>query len=174
MRKSLLLAVLIGCALAPFGLAQEGPPDRPPIDPKFLQSHIPEELAGKVFHWRYDIGWDFRVQLTEGNLHWEGFGGRFKGMRRAVQPHYRKVRDGIYFLTWNTPFGFDSLVIDLKENLLYAHNGLGPSMLSISGEIYCNGLRQECEAPDTRPLSLEENTAILRRNSQRTSSADSR
>ena len=146
----------------------------PPIDPKFLQSHIPEELAGKVFHWRYDIGWDFRVQLTEGNLHWEGFGGRFKGMRRAVQPHYRKVRDGIYFLTWKTPFGFDSLVIDLKENLLYAHNGLGPSMLAISGEIYCNGLRQECEAPDTRPLSLEENTAILRRNSQRTSSADSR
>ena len=71
----------------------------------------------------------------------------FKGMRRAAQPHYRKVRDGIYFLTWKNPVGFDSLVIDLKENLLYAQNGLGPSMVSISGEIYCNGLRQECEPP---------------------------
>ncbi len=147
MKKPLLLAVLVGCALAPFGLAQEGPPDRPPIDPKFLQSDIPEELAGKVFHWRYDIGWDFRVQLTQDNLYWEGFGGMFKGMRRAAQPHYRKVRDGIYFLTWKNPVGFDSLVIDLKENLLYAQNGLGPSMVSISGEIYCNGLRQECEPP---------------------------
>jgi|GEM_PF-2878194 len=126
------------------------------IPHEFQVSKIPDELNNQVFHWRYTIGWGFRVLMTQDALHWEGIGeGMFNGLTDTVTPLYREISDGIYLVTWKYPVpdtvpqmeGFDSLVLNLNDRVLYGHTGAPGHFASLTGEIYCVGYEEVCEAP---------------------------
>lgn len=117
-------------------------------DANFQSRAVPAELAGKVFHWRYDNGWDFRVEMQPEALYWEGMAKSFEGMKAKVHPQYTKIDDGMYFLTWEIPMiGLDSLVINFPDRKVYAHSKANAKFYSVVGEIYCSGLEETCEKP---------------------------
>ncbi|MEM7335331.1 MAG: hypothetical protein AAF490_24855 [Chloroflexota bacterium] len=120
----------------------------PVVDEQYEVASVPPELENQVFHWRYNIGWDFRVLMDEEGLHWEGFAGDFEGQTATVDPRYTKVQESLYFITWNVPYiGYDSLVLDFENNLVYAHSKGNSKSVAIAGEIYCNGFIESCEPP---------------------------
>lgn len=114
----------------------------------FQKSETPAELLNHDFSWRYENGWDFNITINEDGLHWQGIGGDFDGMSMSVHPHYRKVAENIYFVTWVVPYaGLDSLVIDFNENKVFAHSKANSKFFSLEGEIYCNDMHQACAKP---------------------------
>ena len=126
----------------------------PLIDDNYLASPVPEALENQIFHWRHNVGWDFRVQIGDNNgegpplLHWEGLQPPFAGWKKTVEPRITKIRKDIYFMTWTTPMGlFDSVVLDLEKEKVYTHSKVNAKFIAVEGEIYCNGLRQACEPP---------------------------
>ena len=64
----------------------------PLIDDNYLASPVPEALENQIFHWRHNVGWDFRVQIGDNNgegpplLHWEGLQPPFAGWKKTVEP----------------------------------------------------------------------------------------
>ena len=137
------LAVVIGIGYAIFWNVS------PQIDEQYLESTIPAELQNQVFHWRYDVGWDFRVEIGEDEIYWEGLEEPFEGWLETVDPHITKVGENLYFATWLVPTanGFDSLVIDFENSRVYAHSKGNSKFAEISGEIYCDGRVDECVPP---------------------------
>lgn len=120
----------------------------PQIEEQYLTSTIPPELQDQVFHWRYDVGWDFRVEIASDAIHWEGLEEPFEGWTVSVEPHITQIREDIYFMTWEVPYvGFDSLVLDLENGRVYAHSKGNSKFANISGEIYCDGRVEACEPP---------------------------
>jgi hypothetical protein len=121
------------------------PPD---ADDRFLTSTIPAELDGQVFHWRYDIGWDFRIEMHDGLIYWEGMSGFFEGKKATVSPHYRKIRDQMYFISWPIPgIGVDSVVVDLEQHKVYGHSKANSKFFFVAGEVYCVSMEQSCAPP---------------------------
>lgn len=113
----------------------------PNVSEEQYQSTIPEELVGKEFNWRYNIGWDFHIEMDEEGLHWEGLAGDFEGRKESVQPQYTKIGDNMYFITWNVSnFIYDSIVLDFENDKVYAHSRANKNFVAIEGEIYVNGL----------------------------------
>ncbi len=118
-------------------------------DESVLVKTPPAELVGKNFQWSYENGWSFRVTVQDDGLHWEGVAGSFDGTTAHVEPHYREIAPGVYFMTWLLPnIGFDSVVIDLNERRVFAHTNANWAFQSIEGTIDCNGLIEECTAPE--------------------------
>lgn len=104
---------------------------------EFQQSAVPKELIDQSYSWRYENGWDFEITIDINGLHWKGIGGDFDGMSMSVKPHYRKIAENIYFVTWIVPYaGFDSLVINFESGKVYAHSKANSKFFSLEGEIY--------------------------------------
>ena len=119
-----------------------------PVEITHQESTIPDALKGRVFHWRYDIGWDFRIEMTPEQVYWEGVGGWFDGVAATVFPHYTHINDDIYFVTWRIPFiGVDSLVLDLENQNVFAHVKANNRFYAVAGEIYCDSAVADCEVP---------------------------
>ena len=119
-----------------------------PFETTHQQTSIPPELENRVFNWKYDIGWDFRVEMTREKVYWEGLTGTFEGMSHTVYPHYTKINDHTYFITWPiTRIGVDSLVVDVKNNKVYAHTKANAKFYAIQGDIYCDSVDAECTPP---------------------------
>ena len=140
-----VIAIMVIISLGYFVFWNSVPGDS---DANFQTRSVPAELEGKVFHWRYDIGWDFRVEMQSDALYWEGMAMSFEGMKAKVHPQYTKLSDDLYFLTWEVPMvGLDSVVINFAERTIYAHSKANSKFYSVKGEIYCSGLEEECEKP---------------------------
>jgi len=140
----LLLVLLLVGAAGYYFLIWRGTP----AETRFQESSIPVALKDRVFHWRYNIGWDFRVKMTEEGVHWEGFAGTFEGMTATVFPHYSQIREDVYFVTWPIPgAGVDSLVLDLRNKKVFGHIKANAKFYVIEGEIYCDSASMECETP---------------------------
>jgi len=139
-----LLALLLLTGFAYYFLFYNAKPD----ETTHQESTIPVALEGRVFHWRYDIGWDFRIEMTKEEVYWEGVGGFFDGVAATVSPHYTPISDDIYFVTWRIPFiGVDSLVLDLGNQKVFAHVKANNRFYAVAGEIYCDSEIADCEAP---------------------------
>ncbi len=121
----------------------------PNIDPVFEETEIPAELIDKSFAWRYDIGWDFYVEIKEDSIVWTGLAGDFDGMEATVYPQYSKISDDIYFVTWEIDMvnGFDSLVINMEDNTIFGHCKANSKFVEIEGEIYYNELNNTGTKP---------------------------
>ncbi len=147
MRKiiSIVVGVLVGLALIGYIIFYNV---FPIVDEQYEETTVPSELENKVFNWKYNVGWNFRVEMTKNAIYWEGIEGDFEGMTAEVHSVYTQISDNIYFITWNVPFmGYDSLVLDLENDIVYAHSHANAKTIAIEGEVYCNGLHEECEAP---------------------------
>ncbi len=120
----------------------------PGTNSQHQHSTTPSELIGHNFHWRYENGWDFHVQIQDGVLHWEGVASDFEGIQTTVKPHFRQIREDLYFITWPlTVVGFDSLVLDLEAKQVFAHSKANAKFFSLQGEVYCDGRTEQCMAP---------------------------
>ena len=124
---------------------------------QYLSSFVPVDIRDGVFHWRYENGWDFRVEITSKALHWEGIGGDFEGTSMSVTPHYRQIREQLYFISWVIPFGgFDSILVDFENDRVFAHSKANNKFFSLEGEIYCDSRKALCEPP-SQHLDTESN-----------------
>lgn len=119
-----------------------------PSETSHQTSQIPESFKDRIFHWRYNNDWDFRVQMTEDAVFWEGLTGTFEGMSHVTYPHYTAVSEGIYFVTWPiTGIGVDSLVLDLENRRIFAHVKANAKFYAIEGVIYCDSAIESCIEP---------------------------
>ncbi|MDG2175960.1 MAG: hypothetical protein P8M72_07515 [Gammaproteobacteria bacterium] len=121
---------------------------RAPFEDSHQTSQIPESFKDRIFHWRYNNGWDFRVEMTEERVNWEGLTGTFEGMSYFTYPHYTQISEEIYFVTWPIPrIGVDSLVLDLQNKRIFAHVKANAKFYAIEGEIYCDSAVENCTPP---------------------------
>lgn len=114
-------------------------------------AEVHQDLDGKVFHWGYsNLGGgpaSFRVLIKNEKLHFEGVAGVVKGAMGTNTPQFSKIDQGVYFITWQASHGIESLVINLSSMKVNGHLQFGDSLSAIDGDITCNGLVEECEAP---------------------------
>lgn len=109
-----------------------------------------KDLAGKYFEWTYVdtdksestfniriIGKQIFIICSEGSIE----GSEFKG-----RPQFTKVGDMVYFLTWTTYIGGEeSIVLDCKNDKVYAHINSTGRFWGMTGTITCNGFNESCK-----------------------------
>ncbi|MEQ9299036.1 MAG: hypothetical protein RIF33_10750 [Cyclobacteriaceae bacterium] len=119
-------------------------------------AEVHQDLDGKVFHWGYsNLGGgpaSFRVLIKNEKLHFEGVAGVVKGAIGTNTPQFSKIDEGVYFITWQASHGIESLVINLNTMKVNGHLQFGDELSAIGGDITCNGLMEECDAPKLKEI----------------------
>jgi len=118
------------------------------------------ELEGKVFHWTYPAvngsqSGVFHALIKDRRLFFECVEGTMKGISASVNPQFSKIAVGIYFLSWQTPMGGeDSIVANFNTKEIHAHVKATDRFWGMKGTITCNGLTEECAAPNIKNLKM--------------------
>lgn len=119
-----------------------------------------QELEGKTFHWIYPAGngedsGTFHVLVKEKRLFFQCVDGAMKGISASVNPQFSKIAKGVYFLSWQTPMGGgDSIVINFNTKEIHAHVKAMGRFWGMRGTITCNGLKEDCAAPNIKNLKV--------------------
>lgn len=110
-----------------------------------------DDLDGKIFHWTYSkLGGgpaSFRVLIEDKKLHFQGVAGVVKGAIGTNDPQFSKIDENIYFITWESSHGVESLVLNFDSKKVNAHLQSETAFSAISGDITCNGLIEDCTSP---------------------------
>ncbi len=181
-KSSAIIAALGAiCGLAAILVAGAWPATvwpQPSREPGQAQLDAERELIGKVLNYRYNDAADLRVVIRADGIFWQGTSGPLQDMRGGGSGlRLSKIAEGIYFGTWaNEAGGEDSIVWNFNDMRVFAHvlDDRRNTVFQLEGVIKCYGDENQCAAPDTRPMSHEERTAIWRRNNAHMSAAQSR
>lgn len=124
--------------------------DNYPTDKSLVIEAI-NDLDGKVFHFISENGVLWKYAVKGDVLYYEisdGADEQLLGKVYKAYPRFYKAGSSIYFLTYNTRGGFDSMVINLQDSTFFVHQKLLSVIIPWHGRISCVGDSIACAQPN--------------------------